>query len=249
MAGSCIDNDKNGGYILMESKKDGVILGYNEGKMKRVELGNFRTYEYHLPFNYDNVNVVRKYCCGETHGMESNPVNSYWPDPVHRPSDYIEIEEEQGIVYVEVIGSACTPPGFVMLEAEPVEGFRRHDEIPDIMPVRFRINNLWGMHLRADQWLVKDTDVPRFEEASAEPYKPIPEGFVKKIPQFKDYKMKLDYRELPLTGMSCAIFSIPMSKKVRIMAGSEIMGWTCDNYPDDVHYSIRIIRVTVCEVI
>jgi hypothetical protein len=233
----------------MESKKDGIILGYNESKKKRTEIGNFRTFEYYLPFNYDNINVVRVYCCGETHGMESNPINSYWPDTNHRPSDYIEIEEEQGIVFVDVIGSACTPPGYVMLEADVMDGFRRIDEINDIMPVRFRVNNLWGMHLRADQWLVKDTDVPRFEGKCSDRYQSIPEEFIKNNPGLKGYKMKMDYRELPLTGMSSAQFSIPRSNKIRIMAGSEILGWTGDSYPDDAHYSIRMIRVTVCDVL
>ena len=230
----------------MESKKEGRVLGYSEGKMKRIEIGNFKTFEYHLPFNYENVNVVRNYSCGETHGLESNPINSYWPEKDRKPSDYIEIKEDKGIVYVEVIGSACTPPGFVMLSAEPDDDFRRPDEAPDIMPLRFRINNLWGMHLRADQWLVKETKVPRF--SGEEPYEDIPEGFTNKMPNFKGYGMKTDYREVPLTGMSCALFSIPRSKKIKIMAGSEILGWHDDNYPDDAHYSIRIIRVTVCDV-
>lgn len=231
----------------MESKRDGKVLGYSEGRMERIEIGKFRTFEYHLPFNYENVNVVRKYSCGETHGLESNPINSYWPETKRRPSDYIEIEEEQGIVCVEVIGSACTPPGFVMLSADPMDDFRRPDEVADIMPVRFRINNLWGMHLRADQWLVKETDVPR--KTGEGPYEAIPEGFINRMPSFKGYSMKTDYREVPLTGMSAAIFSIPRSKRIKIMAGSEIPGWHDDNYPDDAHYSIRIIRVTVCEII
>ena len=59
----------------------------------------------------------------------------------------------------------------------------------------------------------------------------------------------MDYRELPLTGMSSALFSIPRSEKVRIMAGSEILGWTNDSYPDDAHYSIKMIRVTVCDIL
>ena len=232
----------------MESKITGKVLGYSEEKMKRIEIGNFRTFEYHFPFNYENINVVRGYSCGETHGIESNPINSYWPEPERKPSDYIEIEEASPIVSVEVIGSACTPPRFVMLSAEPVEGFRREDEIPGIMPVRFRIGNLWGMHLRADQWLVKDTEVPRFEDR-AEPYKPIPGGFIQKAPEFKGYKMKTDYREVPLSGMSCALFSIPMSRKIKIMAGSEILGWHDDIFPDDAHYSIRMVRVTLCDVL
>ena len=233
----------------MESKKTGKVLGYNEEKMQRRELGGFRTYEYRFPFNYENINVVRNYPWGELHGMETNSINSYWPQPERKPSDLIEIEEEDSICHVEVIGSACTPPGFVMLSAEPVEGFRHEAEVADIMPVRFRINNLWGMHLRADQWMVKDTVVPRFEEIDAPAYQEIPEAFKKKNEIFREHKMKLDYREVPLAGMSCALFSIPLSKRIKVYAGSEIMGWHDDNYPDDAHYSMRIIRITVCKEI
>ena len=45
--------------------------------------------------------------------------------------------------------------------------------------------------------------------------------------------------------MSCAIFEIPKSKKVKIMGGSESPNWTEDNYSWDDHYSFRIIRLTV----
>ncbi len=58
---------------------------------------------------------------------------------------------------------------------------------------------------------------------------------------------EVTYRNSPITGMSCAIFQIPKSKLVRIKSGSTIPGWEEDNYPDDIHYSIRIIRVTVVE--
>lgn len=222
---------------------------YEDEIMQRTEMGNFKTYEYKVPFNYENINVVRCSRGTEAHGMELNPINSYSPEEEHRPSDYIEIMEKKPIIKVEVIGSACTSPGYVQLIAEPLEGFRRKDEVDDVMPTRFRINNLWGMHLRADQVLVRDTDVVNFFTGKG--YKEIPqEEFIRKYgPDLKGCKMKTDFRELPLTGMSCAIFSIPMSKKVRIMGGCEIPGWTNDNYPDDAHYSFRIIRVTVCDII
>lgn len=50
---------------------------------------------------------------------------------------------------------------------------------------------------------------------------------------------------IPVAGMSCAIFEIPKSKKIIIKGGSAIAGWHEDNYPDDAHYSFRIIRITV----
>ena len=45
--------------------------------------------------------------------------------------------------------------------------------------------------------------------------------------------------------MSCAVFEIPPSVRVRVMGGSQIPGWTDDNCPDDNHYSFRTIRTTV----
>lgn len=230
----------------MENKEKRVPPYLDEPQKKKV-LANKRTYEYCLPFNYDNIQVVRAYNCAEPHGMEMNAINSYYPDVVRRPADYIEIHENEAIIEVEVIGSACTPPGFVMLSAVPLDGFRRDDEPEDIMPVRFRVGNLWGMHLRADQWLVHGTPVPRFVDTQPS-YKDLPEGFRKLEPDLGDAYMKTDYHEFPLTGMSSARFSIPASSSVRITAGSETMGWTDDIYPDDNHYSIRLIRVTVCDI-
>ncbi len=230
----------------MNGKK---VPPYEDEMMGKTILGNLRTYEYRLPFNYENVNVVRRLKGSEAHGMELNPINSFATDDEHRPSDYIEIIEEEPIIKVEVIGSACNPPGYVQLIAEPLEGFRRKDEVDDELPVRFRVNNLWGMHLRADQVLVKDTEVVNFFTGKG--YQEMPEEeFIRKYgPDLKGSKMKTDFREHPLTGMSCAIFSIPMSSKIRIMGGCEIPGWTYDNYPDDAHYSFRLIRVTVCDII
>ncbi len=229
----------------MSARKEQRVPPYTDGLMQRIELSNYRTYEYRVPFNYENVRVERRYNCGETHGMELNAVSSYWPEPERRPADYIEIAEDDAIVQVDVLGSACTPPGYVQLMAEPIEGFRRSDEPDMILPVRFRINNLWGMHLRVDQWAVEDVTVPRF--VGEGPFGDLPGDFKEKNPSIAKCRVKSDHREFPLTGMSCAIFSIPLSKKVRIMGGCENPGWTDDNFPDDVHYSFRIIRVTVCD--
>jgi len=199
------NNEKEDTVDNKESKK---VHPY-EDEMKEKEEIVLRTYEYHHPFNYPNVQVNRKYPHGEQHGMELFPVTEI---DGYKPADSITINEEDPIVRVVVIGSACTPPGYVQLEAEPIESFRREKEDPNAMPVRFRQNNLWGQHMRVDQ-----------------------------------LKGGKTYHEFPLTGMSCAIFEIPKSKKEIITGGSENHGWTDDNYPDDDHYSFRIIRVTVAE--
>src|SRR5262249_43825812 len=105
-----------------------------------------------------------------------------------------------------------TPPGYVTLEAEMIDGERRDDETVRALPIRFRADNLWGMHLRGD--------------------------LLKAGPE-------VTYRHSPVTGMSCAIFQIPKSKIDRIKCGSTVPGSEEDNYPDDIHYSLRVIRVTV----
>ncbi|HIE03261.1 MAG TPA: hypothetical protein EYP61_00730 [Candidatus Latescibacteria bacterium] len=206
---------------------DRQVPPYPDQPQERVEL-LLRTYEYRHPFNYPNIRVERRYRGGESHGLEMNPINTRSPDPEHLPADRIVITEELPIVRVAVIGSACTPPGYVTLEAEPVDGFRREDELEEVMPVRFRADGLWGMHLRADQWL-----------------EPNPGG--RPVPGREGASFRCTGREFPLAGMSCAVFEVPMSRKVVISGGSAVPGWTTDNFPDDAHYSFRIIRVTVAE--
>ncbi len=217
-----------------------------------------RTREYLMPFNYANVTVNRKYYHGtEFHGVEMNPINSMVGSPLEDDhADSIVIKETAPIVGVIVIGSACTPPGYVMIECEPQDGFHRPDELKTVMPIRFRIGNLWGMHLRADQWFAwgkadglegeaNTKDVPAGSGGRA-PYEAMPPSMLEQHSAWAPKgTMKAHYRELPLTGMSCASFEIPASKSVRIMGGSELLGWTQDNYPNDNHYSFRVIRTRV----
>ncbi len=200
--------------------------------------------EYHHPFHYKNIKVVA-YCNDPSNsGLELNPVNTVdgrtgETDP--RPGDYIELVEDKPIVKVVILGSACTPPGWVALEAEPVPGFRRPDEVEELMPLRFRIDNLWGTHVRGDCWM-KET-VPGGK---------MPQNWVDNWPYCheKDFVAKQGYTQVtgenyPLAGMSCAIFEIPASRKVRIMGGSLSYGWTFDRCPGDNHYSFRMIRTEI----
>ncbi len=176
--------------------------------------------------------------------MEMYPLNCDVKEKKTYPPDSIIITEDDPIVRVVVIGSACNPPGYVQIEAEPVESFRRPDEIPDVMPVRFRINNLWGMHLRWDQWAAGGEGEP-VSPFDGKAYSKMPEPLLQQYPGLRNCSVKTDGRENPLAGMSCAIFEIPQSRKVAVMGGCEIPGWFEDNHPDDAHYSFRIIRVTV----
>lgn len=205
----------------MDKKLSKKVPPYEDIMKEREELV-LKTYEYVLPFNYPNVEVNRSWDGGEQHGMELFPITSV-DGKHHPPSDSITIVEEEPIVRVVVIGSACTPPGYVTVEAEPTDDFRRPKEDIEAMPVRFRQDGLWGMHLRVD--LLREKAGDTYTE-----------------------KVKSHYKELPIAGMSCATFEIPKSKKVIIKGGSVIAGWHEDNYPEDAHYSFRIIRVTVAGI-
>ncbi len=155
-----------------------------------------------------------------------------------KAGDAIIITEDEPIVRVVVIGSACTPPGYVMLEAEPCEEFyRRGDMVRCTAPARFKQTNLWGMHMRIDQWRTWALATPGYED--------IPEGFVDAVPILEHARVKSHYSEVPLAGMSCAAFDIPKSRKVTIMGGSESPVWQTDNCSDDDHYSFRTIRTTL----
>ena len=181
------------------------------------------TYEYHMPFNYSNVVVDRRYLRGrEFHGVEINPVNSIGADREHLAPDTITIEQSEPIVRVAVIGSACTPPGFVQLQAEPIEGFGKPVDVPNVSAVRYRVTNLWGMHLRYDQWAAGADG--QIRDACGRDYADIPEARIRDVwkGDGKDLKMKAHYRENPLVGMSSAIFEIPKSRKVIISGGCEM---------------------------
>ena len=188
------------------------VIGYPDDPVRERNEISLKTFEYKLPFNYLNVDVDREWTGGEPHGMELFPLKTLpsTSGTIKAPGDAIVISEDDPIVRVEVVGSACTPPGSVMLEATTIDGEAQAGENKNALPVRFRIDNLWGMHLRFDLLAQGGT-----------------------------------YEALPISGMSCAIFAIPPSRSVRIMSAGTIPTWSTDNYPDDAHYSVRLIRTTV----
>ncbi len=233
------------------------VPNYPDG-VQEVQEYSLRTREYAIPFNYPNITVSRKFYRGtEFHGVELNPINSLSGSELKSDcADSIVIEEKHPIVGVTVIGSACTPPGYVMIECTPTESFYRSDELRSVMPIRFRIGNLWGMHMRADQWFCwgkaenlegeANTESLKANAGGRAPYEPMPEEMLRQQHRWAPLgTVKGHYRELPLSGMSCAVFEVPQSTKVKVMGGCESMAWTEDNYPEDNHYSFRIIRTTV----
>ena len=102
-----------------------------------VEAYREETYAYWHPFQYPNI------------GVELGPRGEYNFDGVELdvpPLGAITIEQEEPIVAVTVIGSACVPPGYVMLHAEPlVWQYPRTG-------IKMRASNLWGQHVRANLW-------------------------------------------------------------------------------------------------
>ena len=207
----------------------------------------FKTYEYEFPFNYPNVTVVRTYAGQEAHGVELNTVNSRSPDAEHLPADHIDFVEDSPVVRVVVIGSACNPPGYVTVEAEPCDDFRHWMEVPTVTPVRFRADNLWGMHLRCDQWRGPRA-APGSKDFAGRPAEDndLPENFKQFRPQYTEgVGFRCRTENMPQAGMSSAIFEIPRSRKVSVGGGCQVSGWQEDNYPDDAHYSFRLVRLTV----
>ncbi len=211
------------------------------------------TYEYDMPFKYENIVVNRWLMPGrEAHGVELGVINQVpregLKDPESLPADEIVITEPHPIVRVAVIGSACTPPGYVQVECEPVAGWRNDYETHSAMPVRFRAENLWGMHLRFDALLTATPGVEaKFRPEGAPGYEAMPERIKDLYPSTRErpWHTKTHARENPLAGMSCAVFEVPPSLRVRVSGGSASTGWSSDNCPTDNHYSFRLIRTTV----
>lgn len=96
--------------------------------------------EYWAPFNYPNFCVE----LGRTDPYVGAEFNEDGVELDVPPYGAITFVEDDPIVGVEVIGSACVPPGFIELFAEPVEWkFPRTG-------IKMKVDNLWGDHIRAD---------------------------------------------------------------------------------------------------
>ncbi len=124
-------------------------------------------HQYDAPFNYDNfrvelgrpwenaANQSRPDAPEEDLGSRSDEYEPGYvgaemnPDGVEidvPPYGAITFVEDQPIVEVTVVGSACVPPGYVLLHGEPVEWTYARSG------VKMRVDNLWGEHLRWHLW-------------------------------------------------------------------------------------------------
>ncbi len=100
----------------------------------RKEYSPLKIYEYQCPFNYPNVKVDK--------------INGNWAHGTEllRDEGSITITEKEPIIRVSVIGSACTPPGYIMLE------------IPNMGKKLQSVENLMGSHdLANPAWCRENT--------------------------------------------------------------------------------------------
>ncbi len=120
-----------------------------EGTPQTREAYTEVVYQYEAPFHYPNVCV--ELGRGEPDGVATKPYTGaeYNLDGVELdipPYGAITVEETEPIVGVTIIGSACIPPGFVLLFGEPtVWKYPRTG-------VKMKAGGLWGQHLRAEPW-------------------------------------------------------------------------------------------------
>lgn len=110
------------------------------------EASRIKTYTYWAPFNYPNIEVE----LGRPDtGCEFNPDGVELDIP---PYGAITIVEKEPIVAVTVVGSGCSMPSYIILEAEPlVWKFPRTG-------VRMIKRDLWGIHVRAGAWFAGITE-------------------------------------------------------------------------------------------
>ena len=98
--------------------------------------------EYWAPFNYENFDVD----LGRTDPYVGAEYNSDGVEIDEAPYGAITFVEDEPIVGVEVIGSACVPPGFIQIFAEPLQWKYSRTG------VKMKVDGLWGEHLRQNLW-------------------------------------------------------------------------------------------------
>ena len=124
-------------------------------------------YEYDAPFFYENFRLeLGRPWENATNHVKEDVSEEEWGimTPELKPgyvgaefnSDGVELDvppygcitfvEDDPIVEVTVIGSACVPPGYIMLFGEPVEWKYPRSG------VKMQATGLWGEHMRAGPW-------------------------------------------------------------------------------------------------
>lgn len=122
--------------LELEAKKKA-----EDNVQQSVEVYSTEHRQYWAPFNYPNfcVKLGRSDIAGPEYNMDGVEIDI-------PPWGAITFEEVNPILEVTVIGSACSPPGTVILHAEPMEWkFARTG-------VKMKAENLWGEHINAGPW-------------------------------------------------------------------------------------------------
>ena len=122
----------------------------NEGTAQEVIKYRTEQREYGAPFNYPNFHVelgreARKREGGAEYNMDGVEIDV-------PPWGAITFEEEEPIIGVAVIGSSCSPPGTILLHAEPIDW-----KYPRT-GVKMKAQNLWGEHINGWPWRQGLTD-------------------------------------------------------------------------------------------
>jgi hypothetical protein len=132
-------NDENRGRTEVEWE---VVRMHQENTPQTVVEYQPVVREYWAPFNYDNFCVE----LGRTEPYLGAEYNTDGVELDVPPYGAITFTEDESIVGVDVIGSACVPPGYVLLFAEPEEW-----KYPRT-GVKMKVSGLWGEHLRWHLW-------------------------------------------------------------------------------------------------
>jgi len=195
----------------MTSEELEVVRVYKSGEVQSVERYTVEVHEYWAPFNYPNVVVE---IGREGSGAEVNTDGVELDVP---PFGAITITEEEPIVNVTVIGSACVAPGYVILHAEPLEW-----KYPRT-GVKMKVGNLWGEHVLGDLW-VRGVDEGFREAGMSSAHFEVPPS--RRVTIMAGAATDIDWNPDPVKH--------PQNPKV-----------SHGHYWNDPHYCVRIIRVGV----
>jgi len=167
-----IANPEREGQAFTEAEREVTRIARERipQKRKAFELAH---YQYDAPFFYENfrlelgrpwenaTNRIAEDLPEEKWGIVSDDLRPGYVGAEFN-SDGVELDippygsitfvEDDPIVEVTVIGSACVPPGYVLLFGEPVEWKYPRSG------VKMRVDNLWGEHMRIEPWRKGLTD-------------------------------------------------------------------------------------------
>ncbi len=119
-----------------------VVRMHDSGVEQTVREYTTVVREYWAPFQYPTFCVD----LGRTDPYVGAEYNSDGVELDEPPYGAITFVEDEPIIGVDVVGSACVPPGYILLFGEPVEW-----KYPRT-GVKMKVDGLWGEHLRQNLW-------------------------------------------------------------------------------------------------